>query len=117
MNISIEIDPNGKFLTVEMSRVIGAAGLLPYFALEAFELLPEGGTEEVYQMLVSIYGMGDYRMPKGGTVSPEGVYNAPEDPPLDPIVSVSGLNTTVYIYQYAIIAVVDKNDTIVSRMD
>ena len=119
MSIKCIIDPLKDFKSVEPVRLLEACGLLTSFAYEALLEVPEGSAEDVYTLMVSIYGFGDMRM-KGGTVSPEGVYKYPEDPELKPLAVIQyegAEGTKVYIYQYGIVAVQDNEATIVARMD
>lgn len=112
------LDPTSAFKGVSRDKLIGALGLIPQFGAMAFLEHPEGSSEDIYGSMVSAYGFGDMRH-TGGSVSPEGVYSYPEDPELPPLVVLQqeGSPTKVYVYQHAIIAVVDSDNTIFSRMD
>jgi hypothetical protein len=115
----IEVDPLRAFEKAPEDHLVSAAGLIPYFAVEALQEHPEGPARDVYDKMVSIYGFGDFSGAFTGTVSEEGVYSYPEDPDLSPIMKLyfPGSPVEVFVYQYAIIAVRDDQETITSRMD
>ena len=119
MCVTTILDPRGQFTNVKPEYLIAGCGLIPYFVYDAFEVAPSGSPEDIYTNMVSSYGFGDMRH-EGGTVDSEtGVYNYPEDPPMNPLLKIGSTmsDVVVYIYQYAIITVTDNTDTIVSRMD
>ena len=113
------IDPNKAFEGAKKDRLIEACGLIPYFFMAA----KEQGTKtakEAYAVMVSEYGFGDYSNTNWGTVDSKGTYVSAykEDPDMEPIMAMSILDgPTLYVYQSAIMAVVDSNDTIITRMD
>lgn len=117
--MKIELDPNNAFEGVKKSRLLEATGLLPYFVKDAFDLKPQTA-QECYDSMVTFYGFGDYSSAFKGEVDKEGRYISPEDAPLDPLLVMESYDqkVTVYIYQYAIIAVKDDEGiTVTSRMD
>ena len=115
----VSIDPNKAFKGAKKDRLIEACGLIPYFFLAAKE---QGAktAKEAYAVMVSEYGFGDYSSTSWGTVDSKGTYVSAydEDPDMEPLMSMTILDgPTLYVYQYAIMAVVDSNDTIITRMD
>lgn len=115
----VTIDKNKAFEGAKKDRLIEACGLIPYFFVAAKE---QGAktAEEAYQTMVDEYGFGDYSGTNWGTVDPKGTYVSAydEDPDMEPLMSMSILDgPTLHIYQSAILAVVDANKTIISRMD
>lgn len=109
----VTIDPLNAFKGSTASRLWDACGLIPYFVAEA---VGEESAQAVVDSMVDTYGFGRYEM--SGEVTPKGVYTHPEDPDLEPMVEfhlMSG-DVTVWVYQHAIVAVCDANDTIVVRM-
>ena len=117
----INVDPNEYHIPkgAKQGRLVEACGIIPMFAHEAY-LKGAVTAQEVYDSMVESYGMGDWASPNWGTVDAKGVYKSThaEDPDLYPLVSLEYPGAAkVYIYQYAIMAVVDPQQTIISRMD
>jgi len=113
------IDPNKHYAKNKQGHLIEACGLIPYFFRDA-EDAGLKDAKEVYDFMVSVYGFGDYSGVNWGVVGPKGTYTSlePEDKPLEPLVSfeiVEGCK--LYVYPYAIMAVVQGNTQIISRMD
>jgi hypothetical protein len=115
-SIAAKVDPTSHFKGVPQSRLVEALGIVPSFVAYAAVEAPEVTARAVLDAMAEAYGfyMGDM---EGGTVDAEGVYQYPDDPPLYPLVRWKLDDVTVYMYQYAIVAVQDKDTTIVTRMD
>lgn len=118
----ISVDPNKYHVPIgaTMDRLVQACGIIPAFAAEAYVKGHETA-QDVYGAMVEAYGFGDMSSTDWGTVDPTGVYKSTydEDPDMQPLVELSSPDNPVkvYIYQYAIVAVVDKDTTIITRMD
>lgn len=118
----INVDPNQHHVPkgANKGRIMEACGIIPMFAAEAY-LKGAVTAQEVYDSMVESYGFGDMSSTDWGTVDPTGVYKSSyeEDPDMEPLVELSYPDNPVkvYIYQYAITAVVDKDTTIITRMD
>lgn len=113
----VTIDPLAAFEKVQPGRLFAATGLIPQFAMEAFAG-PSETVREFYDHMVKIYGFGGWEL-KGGEVDKAGVYLYPEDEPLSPLVLLQYPESSieVLIYQHAILAIRDEDETIVCRMD
>lgn len=120
--ISAEIDPNEYHIRKGASpkRLREACGLIPEFYLEA-AMRGNETAQELYDAMTSIYGFGSYEEAfRGGSVDSDGVYQSQfeEDPPMVPLLKLGGEGyATLYIYQHAMLALVDDEKTIVTRMD
>lgn len=118
----ISVDPNEYHIPKGATKVrlVRACGIIPAFAAEAYAKGNETA-QDVYDAMVERYGFGDMSSTKWGTVDPTGVYKSAydEDPDMQPLVELRFPENPVkvYIYQYAIVAVVDEDTTIISRMD
>ena len=114
--IAVKVDPTGQYKKVPKQRLVDALGIVPSFVSYAAVEAPEATARAVLDAMAEAYGfyMGDM---EGGTVDAEGVYQYPDDPPLYPLVRWTLDNVTVYMYQFAIVAVQDEDTTIVTRMD
>ena len=88
-------------------------GLPPHWALNPFFFhMPLKEALEIQ------YGFGSLIEMNGGTVTDEGTYLYPDDPPLEPLIKIERGDETYYQYDYAIIAIVQKSgETFVTRMD
>jgi hypothetical protein len=115
-SIAVKVDPTSHFKGVPQARLLGALGIVPSFVAYAANVAPETTARAMMDAMGEAYGfyMGDM---EGGTVDAEGVYSYPEDEPLYPLVRWKLDDVTVYMYQYAIVAVQDKDTTIITRMD
>jgi hypothetical protein len=110
---------SGRHPGTTSSKLMEACGFIPYFVADAEDAGVSGmSAEEVMKILMLIYGFAtDIRME--GEVQEDGTYVYPEDPDLDPYVSMKGdYGHTYWIYPYGIVAVVDKNgEQSIARMD
>ena len=118
-----EIDPLNVHMPKGASakKIVGAVGILPMFYTEAC-VKGLDTAHEVYEDMVKTYGFGDYSGPSWGTVKDDGTYvsSFEEDPDMAPLMKCSWPDNPVvmYIYQHAILAVVDGFETpIITRMD
>lgn len=116
----ISIDPTKSFAGANKDRILDACGLIPMFVVDAFSA-GKATTKDVYGSMVESYGFGDMSSTDWGTVEPDGTYvsSYDEDEDLKPLIELSFPENPVkvYVYQYAIVAVVDPDNTIISRMD
>jgi len=116
-SIAVKVDPTGQYKNVARHRLVDALGIVPSFVSYAAVEATEPTARAVLDAMAEAYGfyMGDM---EGGTVDAEGVYQYPDDPPLYPLVRWKlDDDVTVYMYQFAIVAVQDKDTTIITRMD
>jgi hypothetical protein len=123
--LSAKFDPTGHYASQSehdegelKQRLFEACGLIPSFYYEIMhDIVPhETSVEGIMDLLMKVYGFGtDVRMK--GKVDSEGVYSFPEDPDLHPYLVIKGFGHQVYIYPYGIVAVVDKDEQSIARMD
>ena len=97
-----------------------AMGLIPYFIIEAAVEGPQSA-REVLDAMNRTYGFGGPEM-TGGTIEEDGTHTYPGDPDLYPYAkfNLSGAEGTiadVFVDPYAIVAVRDDKETLVTRMD
>ena len=115
------IDPLNGFEGIKDSKLWEATGLIPYFVAEAAATAHLETAQDVMDVMNECYGfgLGDYNMlSEKGEVSPEGLYTYPEDPDMSPMVEFKFGEFTVWVYQYALVAVRDgEGNTIMQRMD
>lgn len=116
------LDPQGAYVGVNRTKLVDAMGIIPYF-VATIALTPDidtaqkgmDGMNEVYG-----FGLGDYNMldAEEASIDSVGQYTYTGDPDLFPIAEFK-LNTglTVWVYQYALVAVTDGENTIMQRMD
>ena len=119
MSFAQKLDPTGHFSgrNVPPKKLVEALGIVPYFVLSAAEDAQEPTARAVLDIMAEAYGfyLGDM---EGGTVDAEGVYSYPEDPDLYPLIKWTvGEKVDVFMYPYAIVAVRDGTNTIITRMD
>lgn len=88
-------------------------GIPPHWALN-----PEFFHLPLKEALEIQYGFGSLIEIEGGSVTADGTYLYPGDPPLKPLIEIGRGDETYYQYDYAIIAIVQKSgETFVTRMD
>ena len=118
---SFKIDPLNKFKGTPRQSIIEQCGLLPTFffsvankaALDHKDLT----LEAAWQGMDDEYGFGLYKM-TGSTVTPQGVWQYPEDPDLYPLVSMKDGDVELLVYDYGLVAMRDKSGmTLCTRMD
>lgn len=116
-----KIDPTGFFESTGATnpRIIESLGIVPVFVAEAATrgTPSEATPRSVLDDMAQAYGfyMGDM---EGGTVTPEGIYQYPEDKDLHPLMQWTlDDSVVIYMYKYAIIALTDGERTIITRMD
>ena len=116
----VTVDPLKAYTDAPKDRLIAACGILPQFFAEAV-MQGNDTAESVYKAMVAIYGFGDYSGTSWGTVSDEGVYKSSydEDPDMSPLLLCEWPDSEVkmYCYEHAILAVVDDEKQIITRMD
>ena len=116
----VTVDPLKKYEDAKQGKLVAATGILPQFYMEAM-VRGNDTARDVYEAMVDIYGYGDYSGPSWGTVSPTGVYKSSyeEDPDMYPLVLCEWPDNDVrlWVYQHAILAVQDPEETIITRMD
>ncbi len=115
--IDVIIDPNEHYTgIIDREKLTEACGCIPVWVAEAMGRRAAGDGESVKDIVCGMYGFPCH--PFSGVVDEEGVYNYPEDPPLNPYMKITGIGgDIVYIYQCAIIAFISKDETYVTRMD
>ena len=113
MNIELYIDPNSKYTKVDQPILAEACGILPLWALNHDYLdLP------LREAFSKQYLAGCIIPFKGMTVDPDGTAHYPGDPPYDPILKIVRGEETCYIYQYAIVGIVQPDgSSYFTRMD
>lgn len=111
---SIEFDPTNAFPGVPTFRLIGLSGIILDMIMdETDDDLPL--REKLHNAYT--HGGGLFEM-KGGLVEEDGTYLYPGDPPLAPAFKLIRDDETFYMYQHAIIAIVQEDGSaFVSRMD
>jgi hypothetical protein len=112
------IDPNGAFEKTSQSKLVLAMGALPNWVAQGLH----DGCSDIDALVGSLeksYGFGSLHKFDGGEVSSTGVYQYPEDPPMQPLAVMKTEDLTVWFWQYAMLGIVDNNsgDTFVTRMD
>ena len=106
-----KLDPTGSYTTETAQYIMEACGILPYWVAS----WPQLGT--LLEHLNQQYGFGIYEM-TGGTLSDDGIYQYPEDPPLAPLISIQTMNGVFYQYLYGIVAIpMEDGAHFVTRMD
>ena len=115
-------DYTAKYNTVAYPEVTREhLGIIPEFFIHATQGLENTGTlDAVADAMDEIYGYGGFHYPFSGEIDPQGVYRAPEDPPLDYLATVSYLDRfTMFCYPYAITAIRDNDtgETRIGRFD
>lgn len=115
--MKVSVDPNSAFTRAPQGRLVEACGIIPDFFIHAIREGADGTAREALKAMNDVYGFPVSPMP-GGEVDQYGTYRFPEDPPLEPLMKLEAPGgVTLYIYQYAIVALVDPEETIVTRMD
>ena len=95
-------------------------GLVPDFFISATQGAEDATLDAVADSMDEVYQYGGFRYPFSGTVDADGVYRAPEDPPLEPYVAIGYLDRfTLFCYPYAITALRDNDtgETKIGRFD
>jgi len=134
--IEITTDPLNHFHTgwpSFKSEIMQACGAIPIWAIEwATVRMTDSMEITLADFLGKAYKFGMY--PMSGTIAEDGVYLYPEDPPLYPLLKMNFVEPTnskmhhvekehssnkVMLYQYlhAIVAIIEKGNTLVVRMD
>lgn len=111
----LAIDPNNKFPGVEQARILEACGLIPGWIMDW--TLNHSEDLPLKDYLDQTYGFGLYAMGEKTTIDPDGTYHYPEDPDLHPLISFTTPLGTLYMYQYAIVAIPTEDGLFVTRMD
>jgi len=95
-------------------------GIVPEFFISATHGAEDATLDAVADAMDELYQYGGFRYPFSGTVDTDGVYRAPEDPPLEPYVTIGYLGRfTMYQYPYSIVALRDNDtgETKIGRFD
>jgi hypothetical protein len=105
---SMYLDPTGfhRVQGANPERIVGALGILPQWASEAFE-----HDDSFKQAMITNYGNLYGGEMTGGAMDMAGVYNYPEDPPLHPLAVMTADYTTdkIFFYEYSMVAVLTEN--------
>ena len=112
--VELVIDPHNYWPDTYPDDLVEGLGILPYWAISV------EGEETFAERFKRQYGFWVGRVDKGKThVTDEGIYQYPEDPDLYPIMKMEEEREVCYFYQYALVAIVNKEDdgVFVTRMD
>jgi len=111
--IKMTIDPLDKFEDLyNDEQIYNLLGTLPYWTIN-----PDYLDKPLKEALDSQYGFGLFEA-TGQTITKDGIYQYPEDPDLYPLIKIVRHDETFYQYQYAMVAIVQKDgNTFVTRMD
>lgn len=112
LDSDIEIDPTGHYPDINPSRLLGACGVIPMWV--AADRSPDN---TIFDILEREYQFPLFEM-HGSTITNEGVHQYPEDPDLYPLIQLTRGEEVMYVYQYAITAIVSPDgSTFVVRID
>lgn len=115
--LEVIIDPKDAYAGIKPTKLLEAAGLLPYFALEAALTQPES-LQEAWDTLTECYGFGDSSSAAWGHVEGLTYKSSEDDPDMEPMLQFKLTEDISFmVYQYAIVAVTDGEGSIVGRMD
>lgn len=117
--MNITIDPTDSFKGIKDKKLLASCGLILDFAEMVRYQQPETA-QQAFDMLMDVYGYGSGDGSGWGTVDAEGAYRSEyeEDSDLPPIVTLKlGEGIDLNVYQYGIVSVVDKETTLITRMD
>lgn len=111
--LQIELDPTGHYgeHNVNPEYLVPMLGLLPQFLAESD---PADDAREAFD---KAYGFGLYEMTGGNVDKNSGIFTYPEDPDMYPIAECIRGDEIIYFYESAIVAIVSKTSTFVTRMD
>lgn len=112
MNIKLTFDPTNQHSRLSKNEITQACGVLPLWATNPFLL-----STPLQQAFEAQY---PFPMPplEDGAVTPGGVFQYPNDLDLHPLVKLERGLETLFIYPYAIIAILKADgSTFISRMD
>lgn len=123
---TLSYDPFKKlYESVAPIEIWESCGLLTHFAIESFR-----NPQPLYETMLEQYGFPADPI-AGGTINETGVYRYPGDPDLYPVmvmeqeerlpdpddVTAPTATRTLFFYRYALIAIRENGQTIVTRMD
>jgi len=115
--LEVVIDPNDAYTGIKPTKLLDAAGLLPYFVLEAALTQPES-VQEAFDLMEECYGMPTPIFPDTSIDGGVWVSKHDEDEDLQPMLEFKVTEEILgYVYQYAFVAITDGEDTICFRMD
>lgn len=116
----MEIDPLGEYAFLSPGKVFECMGLIPYFVAELAMTADVETLEEARGILESCYGFPfDWNSfdTEGVQLSEEGVYSYPDDPDLKPYAKFEVEHGVIYVYPYAMVALVYPDGRFMGRMD
>jgi len=118
MNIKIHLDPTGAFAKATPEALLDACGYVALWMHEAQVIEDEHQPESLWDYIDECYGFPMCLM-SGGSIDENGIYNYPGDPALPPVAKWITDNEMIYMYQYAILAFVDRKTGVarVTRVD
>lgn len=117
-DVTITLDPQGHYPEEVNSRLMGACGVLPQWSVAALVEKHEQGAEAVKDAVQEQYCFPVHKI-HGATITPVGTYKYPDDPDMEPYMSLRRGNVEVLIYGHAIIAFRERGGDycFVTRMD
>jgi hypothetical protein len=100
------------------ANALEAAGLIPYFFSDAVDKVGLHGFQTVADKMDSLYGYGGFSYPFDGYVDTDvGQYIADDDDPLDAFLVLQEGSYTLYVFPYAITALVTDDHQVIGRFD
>lgn len=112
---TFKIDPLKKYEEYSDSYIMEWCGILPHWIAEAEE---EKGAMSAALDANYPFGLPAYNFE--GTVLENGTYQSKDDPDLFPLMRLENEAEIAFIYEYAIVAIVDKETkepTLIKRFD
>lgn len=105
-------------VTEKKANALEAAGLIPYFFSDAVGKAGSKGFQAVADKMDSLYGFGGFSYPFDGFVDTTiGQYIADDDDPLDALLVLQEGPYTLYVFPYAITALVSGDSQVIGRFD
>jgi len=106
------IDPMGS-MPIPPARLLRAGGLLPDWVTS-----PDYPDMNLKDKLTKHYGFGELTELKGGTITPEGAFQFPQDPDQYPLISIVRKEEQFLLYEHAIVAILQPDgSSFITRID
>lgn len=121
LGMDITIDPLEAF-DANPGAIFESLGLIPYFIAESALLAGKGATKDMAEQMLRHYGFGSpyesNMLDQGGSLdSDSGLYSYEGDPDLSPLAKFELKYTTVWVYQYGLVAIDDGETQWMQRFD